>query len=173
MKSYSEKKLKGGNVKLVLFKRPRPVTVVIFVLLWTISILVGTQKTAQAGDLTGSRLEKTLLLADAGFSAGELKPLLGRWLRPDGGYILEIRSFEPNGKLDAYYFNPRSINVHRAEASRVKSDIKLVVELRDAGYPGSTYALLYKPDQDVLTGYYFQAGRKQYFEVYFVRQKGP
>ena len=114
-----------------------------------------------------------LIRAEAGFSADELKPLIGRWLRPDGGYILEIRKAAADGNLDAYYFNPRSINVHRAEAVRTGSDIKLVVELRDAGYPGSTYALLYKPVQDALVGYYYQAVTKQYFEVYFVRQKGP
>ena len=85
---------------------------------------------------------KTLALAEEGFSADELKPLIGRWLRPDGGYVLEIREAAADGKLEAYYFNPRPINVHRAEASRVNADLKLVVELKDAGYPGSTYALL-------------------------------
>jgi len=139
-------------------KRFLPTTIIILILLLT-------TLTTSGG--------KTMALAEAGFSADELKPLIGRWLRPDGGYVLEIREAAADGKLEAYYFNPRSINVHRAEASRVQSNLKLVVELKDAGYPGSTYALLYKPDQDVLVGYYYQAGRKQYFEVYFVRQKGP
>jgi hypothetical protein len=113
---------------------------------------------------------QTVALADAGFSADELKPLVGRWLRPDGGYILEIRSFETDGKLEAYYFNPRSINVHQARVFRDNASLKLLVELRDAGYPGSTYALFYKPDKDILVGYYYQAGRQQYFEVLFVRE---
>lgn len=140
-------------------------------LLWIAFTLTVGMSANPAGASDSMRPKTDLLVADVGFTAGELKPLIGRWLRPDGGYILEIRGAAPDGKLEAYYFNPRSINVHRAEASRVQSNLKLVVELRDAGYPGSTYALLYKPDQDILVGYYYQAGRKQYFEVYFVRKK--
>lgn len=153
--------------------RMRRLTSTVFfpALLWITCCLTVNISFAQAGELNSAPLEKDLLTAASSFSAGELRPLLGRWLRPDGGYILEIRSFEPNGKLDAYYFNPRSINVHRADASKDNSGIKLVMELRDAGYPGSTYALLYKPEQDILSGYYYQAGIKQYFEVVFVRQK--
>src|SRR5262245_38211615 len=41
--------------------------------------------------------------------------LVGRWQRPDGGYVIEIRNVATNGKLDAGYFNPRPINVARAE----------------------------------------------------------
>lgn len=154
-------------------KQSLPTAIAILALLLTAFTTTGGKPAALAGDSHDARPGKTLLLTDAGFSAAELKPLLGRWLRPDGGYILEIRSFDPNGNLDVYYFNPRSINVHRAGASRDNAGIKLVVELRDAGYPGSTYALLYKPDQDILVGYYYQAGRKQYFEVAFVRKSGP
>jgi hypothetical protein len=157
-------------MKTGLSKQSFLFTVILLTLLWIALPSIGGEATVQAGD-SNIPPQDALLLADAGFAAGELKPLIGRWLRPDGGYILEIREAAPDGKLEAYYFNPRSINVHRAEATRVKSDLKIVVELRDAGYPGSTYALLYKPDQDVLVGYYFQAGRKQYFEVHFVRQK--
>ena len=32
--------------------------------------------------------------------------LKGRWLRPDGGYIIQIRSVDGSGKMDAGYFNP-------------------------------------------------------------------
>ena len=39
--------------------------------------------------------------------------LIGRWLRPDGGYIIEIRSVSADGRMDAAYLNPRSINVAR------------------------------------------------------------
>jgi hypothetical protein len=41
--------------------------------------------------------------------------LIGRWVRPDGGYVLEIRSVQDNDTLDVSYYNPRSINVYRAE----------------------------------------------------------
>jgi hypothetical protein len=44
--------------------------------------------------------------------------LMGRWLRLDGGYILEIRGVDPSGKIDALYLNPRPINIAKAEATR-------------------------------------------------------
>lgn len=97
--------------------------------------------------------------------------LKGRWLRPDGGYIIQILSVHSSGKMDAGYFNPRPINVYRAEASREGEKMKLLIELRDAGYPGSTYTLTYDPNEDVLRGVYFQAAMKQSFDVYFTRMK--
>ena len=63
--------------------------------------------------------------------------LKGRWLRPDGGYIVEIRSVEPGGKLDAAYFNPKPIHVAKAEASQEDGTVKVFIELRDVNYPGS------------------------------------
>jgi hypothetical protein len=47
----------------------------------------------------------------------DLKKLVGRWLRPDGGYVIEIQDVRHNGGLDAGYFNPRPINVSQANAS--------------------------------------------------------
>jgi len=96
--------------------------------------------------------------------------LIGRWLRPDGGYIIEIRSISTDGRMEAAYLNPRPINVARAEASWKKGKQEVFIELQDTGYPGSTYTLDYQPDQDVLAGIYFQAALKQTFEVVFVRQ---
>jgi hypothetical protein len=96
--------------------------------------------------------------------------LVGRWLRPDGGYILEVRSVSPEGAVDASYLNPRPIHVARAEASRMGDGMTLFVELRDANYPGSTYRLLYDRKRDMLTGSYFQALQQQTFEVEFVRR---
>jgi hypothetical protein len=97
--------------------------------------------------------------------------LKGRWLRPDGGYIIQIRSIDGSGKMDAGYFNPRPIHVSKAEAKREGGNIKVFVELSDAGYPGSTYTLTYDPKEDVLRGAYFQAAIKQNFDVYFTRLK--
>ena len=96
--------------------------------------------------------------------------LIGRWLRPDGGYILEIRNIGANGRMDAAYLNPRPINIARAEASWKQGKQAVFIELQDTGYPGSTYTLDYNPDQDVFTGIYFQAVIKKGFEVVFVRQ---
>jgi hypothetical protein len=97
--------------------------------------------------------------------------LTGRWLRPDGGYVIEIRSAQTNGVLDAGYFNPRPINVSRAEWRRENGRLQVFIELRDANYPGSTYTLRYVPEQDRLVGDYFQAVHRQTFDVEFVRQK--
>jgi len=97
--------------------------------------------------------------------------LTGRWLRPDGGYVIEIRSAQTNGVLDAAYFNPRPINVSRAEWRRDSGRLRVFIELRDANYPGSTYTLHYAPQQDRLVGDYFQAVQQQTFDVEFVRQQ--
>ena len=97
--------------------------------------------------------------------------LVGRWLRPDGGYILEIRHAQTDGRLEAAYLNPRAINVPRAEWHREGGRLRVFVELRDVNYPGSTYTLGFSPEQDRLVGAYFQAVQQQTFDVEFVRQK--
>lgn len=97
--------------------------------------------------------------------------LVGKWMRPDGGYILAFQGVDPDGRVEAGYFNPRPINVSRAEASAQGKTIKLFIELQGVGYPGSTYELTYDPRNDVLFGIYFQAAMQQRFDVVFVRTK--
>jgi hypothetical protein len=97
--------------------------------------------------------------------------LEGRWLRPDGGYIIQIRRVDPGGKMEAGYFNPRPINVSKAQAMKESGKLKVFVELSDVGYPGSSYTLTYDPKEDVLRGVYYQAAAKQSFDVYFTRMK--
>jgi hypothetical protein len=97
--------------------------------------------------------------------------LKGRWLRPDGGYVIEIRSVGSGGKLDATYSNPRPINVSKAEASQDGAVTKVFIELRDVNYPGSTYNLTYEAQSDQLEGIYYQAAIRERFEVIFVRMK--
>jgi hypothetical protein len=101
----------------------------------------------------------------------ELAKLMGQWERPDGGYVLEIKSIDPSGKVEAAYFNPNPINVSRAAAFREKGATKLVVELRDEGYPGCTYTLELNPQTEQLVGQYFQAAQQQTYEVVFSRLK--
>jgi hypothetical protein len=101
----------------------------------------------------------------------DLQQLVGEWVRPDGGYVLSIRRIAPDGRAEAAYLNPRPINVSRAEASAAGDTAKLFIELRDAGYPGSTYELVYDPRSDLLAGVYFQAAVGQRFDVVFVRKK--
>ncbi len=97
--------------------------------------------------------------------------LLGRWVRPDGGYVITIQGVEPDGKLDAAYANPRPLPFAEAQASRDDKTIKLFFELRAGGYNGSTYTLTYDPANDVLYGIYYQAVARQRFNVYFERTK--
>lgn len=101
----------------------------------------------------------------------DLQRLDGRWVRPDGGYVLELREIKKDGGLKASYFNPRSINVSKATWSRKEGMLNLLVELRDVNYPGSTYTLQYDPKSDRLKGTYFQAVEKQTFNIEFVRAK--
>jgi hypothetical protein len=85
--------------------------------------------------------------------------------------VIEIRSAQPNGVLDASYFNPRPIHVSRAEWRGEKGRLQVFIELRDTNYPGSTYTVRYVSEQDRLVGEYFQAVHRQTFNVEFVRQK--
>ena len=63
----------------------------------------------------------------------------GRWQRPDGGYIIEIKNIDRVGKMEAAYFNPRPIHVAKANAARDGNTTKIFIELRDVNYSGSTY----------------------------------
>jgi hypothetical protein len=101
----------------------------------------------------------------------EFQKLKGRWLRPDGGYVIEVKGVEDTGVLDAAYFNPRPIHVSKAVALQDAGITKVFIELRDVNYPGSTYTLVYDPASDQLAGIYFQAIERHSFEVFFERMK--
>lgn len=98
-------------------------------------------------------------------------PLTGRWVRPDGGYMLMVNRVEPDGKVAAGYFNPSPIRVSQAQASVEGGTLKLFVELRDEGYPGCTYKLTYDKAKDQMTGVYFQAAQQQSYEIVFERMR--
>jgi hypothetical protein len=124
---------------------------------------------------------QTLLLAMIGLPAlflvaspvfaADFTPLIGRWQRTDGGYVIEVRSIAPDGKMAAGYFNPHPINVSRAQASMYQDYLTIEVELRDRGYPGSPYTLVYDQSKDRLVGLYYHAVSGQNFDVVFVRQR--
>jgi hypothetical protein len=99
----------------------------------------------------------------------EFAPLKGRWMRPDGGYVIDIKAIDANGKMQAAYFNPSPINVSVAAAAVEGTTVKVFIELRDVNYPGATYHLTYDPEKDQLKGVYFQPALQQSFEVVFVR----
>lgn len=104
-------------------------------------------------------------------AAAKFHKLVGRWLRPDGEYVLEVRSINAAGQIDAGYFNPNPIKIAKAEAKEAAGAIKVFVELRDTGYPGCTYNLTFDPTSDSLVGLYFQAALQQEFSVVFSRKK--
>jgi hypothetical protein len=129
-------------------------------------LLRGRQTVAQSSAPPATRESAAAPEAKAGFDR-----LQGRWQRPDGGYVLEIREIDGSGKMVAAYFNPRPINVSRAEASQEGTTTKVFVELQDRNYPGSTYTLTYDSGSNQLVGTYFQAALQQSFGVVFVRMK--
>lgn len=110
-----------------------------------------------------SALSLPVCAEDAGF--------LGKWVRPDGGYILEIKAVKPDGTVDAAYFNPSPIPVESAKLESVGGEQELHVVLRGAGYPGSTYTLKSAEGGKKLVGNYFQATLKENFAIYFERAK--
>jgi hypothetical protein len=121
--------------------------------------------------LTAAALVVFWLGANDGVWGQDFKPLLGRWQRADGGYIIEVRYIQPDGQMEADYYNPRPINVAHARANRYRDKIKIELELRDKGYPGSAYTLVYVAEKDVLIGYYYHAPTGQNIDVLFVRTR--
>jgi hypothetical protein len=99
-----------------------------------------------------------------------VRKLLGRWMRSDGGYTLELRGADLSGVLDAGYFNPKSIRVSRAVWMQGGGGFQVAVELNDVGYPGATYLLNYDAQSDRLVGKYTQPAMQQSFDIEFVRQ---
>lgn len=109
--------------------------------------------------------------ATASDAAPGFEKLKGRWLRPDGGYVVDVKSVDQRGTMDVAYLNPQPIKVSKAVASRDGTVTKVFIELRDVNYPGSTYTLTYDPQSDRLQGVYYQAALEQRFDVFFVRMK--
>jgi hypothetical protein len=98
-----------------------------------------------------------------------LTRLVGRWVRPDGGYVLDIKAVHDDGRIDATYLNPRPIHVSKAEAVTKGGHVLAVVTLQDRGYPGNIYTLTYDPRADRLEGVYHHRGLGQQFDVQFSR----
>ena len=101
----------------------------------------------------------------------DYKRLEGKWKRPDGGYILQLMEIGKDGTLKAAYFNPRAINVFKAEWNSKQDIINVFVELRDINYPGSKYSLQYDPKTDRMKGTYYQAVHGETYNIEFVRIK--
>ena len=107
--------------------------------------------------------------APAVAEAPPAEKLVGRWLRSDADYTIEIASVGPDGKLDVRYFNPGPIHVSRAETATQDGKRLMALELTDKNYPGNFYALMYDPGSDSLSGVYNHLGLNQQYEVTFSR----
>jgi hypothetical protein len=129
------------------------------------------QPAVEAGGASQPAVGAASQPAVAAVARPEFQRLKGRWLRPDGGYIIDVKNVDESGRMDISYFNPRSIHVARAEASQDGAVTKVFIELRDVNYPGSTYNLTYDPQDDRLEGIYYQAALQQSFDVFFLRMK--
>ena len=96
--------------------------------------------------------------------------LIGKWVRPDGGYVLDITTVHRDGKIEMAYLNPRPINVSKAQVN-IKSDkIEIFIELRDRNYPGNYYTLTFDSKANRLVGVYHHLGLNQNFDVYFIKR---
>jgi hypothetical protein len=101
----------------------------------------------------------------------DFKKLVGRWVRTDSPYVIEIRAARDDGTLEAAYYNPRPINIARAEARKKSHGLEVFVEMDDVNYRGSTYTLTYDRANDQLKGVYFQATMRQSYNISFTRQQ--
>jgi hypothetical protein len=99
----------------------------------------------------------------------EFEKLKGKWLRPDGGYVLELKKLLSDNALEAAYYNPNPIHVGKARLYKERGFVKVFVELQDVNYPGSTYTLIYDAETDQLRGVYYQATQQQEYEIVFER----
>jgi hypothetical protein len=162
---------KKRNVNSLAARRfPTPVAIALVVALAAGGFWWSKHRQADVARVTAPASQTTNMSSEALSSFEKLK---GRWLRAEGSYIVEVRSVEPGGKMDAAYFNPRPINVAKAEALKAGDTVKVFVELRDVNYPGSTYTLTYQPATDRLAGTYFHAVSGQNMDVEFSRLGEP
>ncbi len=117
--------------------------------------------TAQASQAAESEKPTQLLV--------EFDKLKGRWVRPDGGYVLELKELLPENRISAAYYNPSPINVGESKIYKENGFTKLFIKMQDQNYPGSTYTLIYDTENDKLCGIYYQATYGQQFQVEFTR----
>jgi hypothetical protein len=127
-----------------------------------------SQEAASQGSTTAATNAAAVPAAKSG---GDFKAIEGKWVRSDAEYMLDLKVPDSSGKIQATYFNPRPINVSKAEAKVEDGVVKVFVELQDVGYPGCTYKLTYIKDRDALAGVYHQAAMQQSYDIMFMRLK--
>ncbi|MCU0407113.1 MAG: hypothetical protein MUE91_02015 [Ignavibacteriaceae bacterium] len=130
---------------------------VVAVILLIVSVVILTKEPSETDSGNKKVADKNLLVGD--------------WLRTDAGYRIVITKVNQDGTLDAQYFNPNPINIGKTNWEENNGNLKIIIELRDVNYPGSTYTLSYLPDRDVLAGDYYQAVEGITFYVEFARNQ--
>ena len=100
----------------------------------------------------------------------EQSDFFATWLRSDGTYKVEIEAGEGPGTVVARYFNPDPIKVETSAFDEVEGQPRLEFVLRDEGYPGSAYRLIYLAERRVLVGTYMRPSGEP-AEVFFVREE--
>jgi uncharacterized protein (UPF0333 family) len=101
---------------------------------------------------------------------GDFHKIMGSWVRPDGGYVLELKSVNKNGVIKASYFNPNPINISEAKTEMNSNIITVYIKLQAPGYNGSYYMLTYDPESDKLIGVYHQMVINENYKIYFNRK---
>jgi hypothetical protein len=87
-------------------------------------------------------------------AAPDLKPLQGKWLRPDSGLILEILSVEKEGPISVWASGPGGTSVSGADARVVDGLLEVSVDFSDPSCSGCTMRLTYDENGDRLIGSY-------------------
>jgi hypothetical protein len=100
----------------------------------------------------------------------EQSDFFGTWLRSDGTYRVEIEAGKQAGIVVARYFNPEPINVETSTFDEIEGQPRLEFVLRDEGYPGSAYRLIYLAERRVLVGTYARPDAEP-SQVFFVREE--
>lgn len=130
---------------------------IVLLLIFIFITIYSCQKSSEQKSTSSLKTDKSLLI--------------GSWLRTDSDYRIQISKVNEDFTLEAKYFNPNPINVGKASWEESYSNLKIIIELRDVNYPGSTYTLNYIPDRDILAGEYYQAVEGLTFYVEFNRSR--
>ncbi len=128
-----------------------------------LSLFVGAVQAQEAG------LQPKYDISPSIAKLPEQSDFYGTWLRSDGTYRVEVEAGASEGAVVARYFNPEPINVETASFDVVEGQPRLEFVLRDEGYPGSAYRLIFLAERRVLLGTYMRPGGEP-AEVFFVRE---
>ena len=138
------------------------------------SLFASVLLTGSLAAITSAKTDTETPAADAtvasAIETGEV--LSGQWRRPDGGYVIQIKSVGAEGQLEAAYFNPRPIRVDTAQWLFGGGVLQLRIRLNDTGYQGAYYLLQYEPESNRLVGEYHPANQET-FQVAFERLLAP